>query len=208
MPKRNLIRDYGDGQYYHVYNRGVAKMDIFRDRADYMYFTSLLQQYLSPERSSDNSRRTRKNYHEDVDLIAYCLMPNHFHMFVYLKKRDGLARLMSSAMTAYSMYFNKRYDRVGGLFEGSFLASRITTDAYFWNISRYIHLNPIDITKNYLDYPYSSVRYFISTEQVAWLRTSHVISSQEDMSKYPDYLQDYQSLHDMYKQIKHELAHE
>ena len=68
MPTRNIIKDYGEGEYYHAYNRGVAKMDIFRDDEDYVVLLSLFKRYLSPEIAKDAKRCAFPNYRESVDL--------------------------------------------------------------------------------------------------------------------------------------------
>lgn len=206
MPKRNAIKQYGEGELYHLYNRGVAKMDIFREEADYEYLIELFKKYLSPEkRAKDSNYRTLPNYADSLELVAYCLMPNHYHLLVYLKEEAGIERLMRSVMTAYSMYFNKKYKRVGGLFESRFLASRISSEAYWQHISRYIHLNPIDLQVDYLTYPHSSVEYYTCDKRADWLHPERACS--KGGREYVRFLREYESVHSMYAQIKHELAH-
>jgi putative transposase len=124
MPAKNIVKIYATGYYYHVYNRGVAKQEIFREKEDYFYFMSLFKRHLQTDETSiDKFGRTVKNYSEEVELIAFCLMPNHFHLMFYLKEKAGIERIMRSVMTAYTMYFNKKYKRVGPLCQGAFLAS-------------------------------------------------------------------------------------
>lgn len=205
MPKRNAIKQYGEGELYHLYNRGVAKMDIFREEADYEYLKCLFEKYLSHKSARDSNYRILPNYADDIELVAYCLMPNHYHLLIYLKKEAGIEKLMRSTMTAYSMYFNKKYKRVGGLFESRFLASRISNDTYWQHISRYIHLNPIDLQVDYLAYSHSSIEYYITDKCADWLHPERICD--KDGSKYKRFLQEYESVHNMYKQIKHELAH-
>lgn len=198
MPKTNAIKMYGEDEYYHVYNRGNSKMDIFKEPQDYAFFLSLLKKYLTPGERINREGHVVPNYYGKVELVAYCLMPNHYHLMVYLLETDGLAGLMRSVMTSYSMYFNRKYKRTGTLFEGRFLASRITTDTYYWQVSRYIHLNPLDIGQNVFDYPYSSVQYFVGNWEAQWVHPEHVLLESEKSR----YRQELLSTEDWYKQVK------
>lgn len=205
MPKKNAIKEYGVGEYYHVYNRGASKMDIFRDQEDYVFFLSLLKRYLTPGERVSSYGHVAPNYTGKVELIAYCLMPNHYHLMVYLLDTDGLHKLMRSLMTTYSMYFNRKYKRTGTLWEGRFLASRITNDVYYWQVSRYIHLNPLDIGQNIFDYPYSSVQYFVGDWQAQWIHPEYVVLDSE-RSRYRHQLSANEDWHKQMKRLKRILA--
>lgn len=208
MPSRNIIKEYGAGEYYHVYNRGVAKSNIFRNDEDYAYMLYLFQRHLSRKTSTDKIGRAIKNFSGEIDLIAFCLMPNHYHLMVYLKEEAGLEHLMRSVMTSYSMYFNKKYQRVGSLFQNHFLASRITRDDYFWHISRYIHLNPVEIMAgDYLAYPYSSMPYFIGSKTAEWVHPQTIVETEQERRQYVEFVSDYVDRRELLKHIKHELAH-
>ena len=180
-------------------------MDIFREEIDYNYLLSLFKMYLSKEPVQRHGR-VLANYSEQVDLVAYCLMTNHYHLLVYLKEGDGLQKLMQSVMTAYSMYFNRKYKRVGGLFESRFLASRITSDVYLWHVSRYIHLNPTDIKQDYMTYPYSSMGYFTGEKHAEWLHPEWLVETQDDRRRYRESLADDEDWHELYHRLRHELA--
>lgn len=206
MPKRNAVKVYGAGEYYHVYNRGVAKMDIFREEGDYVHFLGLLKQYLTPGNIVDKHGRQIPNYANAVDLVAFCLMPNHYHMMVYLKETNGLEKLMRSVMTAYSMYFNKKYKRTGGVFEGRFLAAQLNSDQYYWQVSRYIHLNPLDIKQDYMAYPYSSLPYFRGDWHAPWVHVEHLVNSPEEKRAYVEDLAAQKDLHEEYHFLKQRLA--
>lgn len=206
MPKRNSVKVYGADQYYHIYNRGVAKQDIFLEASDYYYFLSLFKRHLSSEQAVDSAGRKFANYSQDVELVAYCLMPNHFHLLCYLKQPEGIIKLMRSVMTAYTMYFNKKYGRTGGLYEGVFLASRITNDAYLWHITRYIHLNPMDIHRDYHTYPYSSLPYFAGTSHAPWLTVKRLVESTKDQTEYLEFVADYETMHHDMALLKNLLA--
>ncbi|MBL8121276.1 transposase, partial [Candidatus Saccharibacteria bacterium] len=142
MPRRNVLRMDAPESYYHVYARGANKHKIFLDEQDYVMFLQILERYLSPDEMRDKNGISYPNFYNNVDLLAYCLMPNHFHLLFFQRHQKMLTSLMQSVMTSYSRYFNKKYKRTGPLFESRFRASMITDDAYLHHITRYIHLNP------------------------------------------------------------------
>jgi len=147
--KINLVQ----GEYYHIYNRGNSKQKIFHDKEDYLRFISLL--YISNTSESFNlydlSRDSNFNIYEIernnllVNLGAYCLMPNHFHLLITEMTEGGISKFMQKLGTAYSMYYNTKYERTGGLFEGKFKAQHASTDNHLKYLFSYIHLNPIKL---------------------------------------------------------------
>jgi len=190
MPAKNTVKEYDERQYYHVYNRGVEKRDIFLDNQDYVVFLGLLKKYLTGENlEKSNNRHKFKHLGDDVKLLSYCLMPNHFHLLLYQESEKGISQFMRKLATGYVMYFNNRYDRVGGLFQGRYKASLIASDPYLYHISRYIHLNP----KNYLDYPYSSLRYYERPESSpVWLTTENILDLFDNSpEQYRSFVEDY-----------------
>jgi REP element-mobilizing transposase RayT len=206
MPKKNIVKIYGADQYYHIYNRGGNKNDIFREPSDYFYFLSLFKRYLSNESDLDSRGRSVSKYNDEVDLVAYCLMPNHFHLLCYLKEQQGIVHLMRSVMTSYTMYFNKKYKRSGKLYEGVFLASRIDNDIYLWQVSRYIHLNPIDIGADFRTYDYSSIDYFVGSKRADWLHPEKLVETSADKREYLEFVSDYETMHQDLKFLKNVLA--
>lgn len=203
MPSRNIVKEFEPNAYYHVYNRGVEKRTIFLDDNDYVVFLGLLKKYLIGKAARSANRHAFDNLSEDVYLIAYCLMPNHFHLLFLQTEQAAITRLMRRVMTAYAMYFNHRYNRVGGLFQGRYKASRITTDAYLYHISRYIHMNPHD----YLAWPYSSLECYINDKQLAWLHPEYVLDLFDGAKQaYADFVHDYIENRFEIEIIKHQLA--
>ena len=159
---------FAEGEYYHLYNRGTEKRLIFLDKQDRDYFLFLM--YICNTTKSLVLRNIGNSFDRDktiVDIGAYCLMPNHFHILVYEKVENGISTYMRKLMTAYSMYFNKKYSRTGKLYEGVFKSRICDTDRYLKYMYSYIHLNPAKIidqnwkkiktknTKQLLDYVYS-----------------------------------------------------
>ncbi len=208
MPKRNIVKLYGIDQYYHIYNCGGNKQEIFRESNDYYYFLNLFKRHLSDEDVKDSSGRPFIKYDDEVELVAFCLMPSHFHLLCYLKESEGIIHLMRSVMTAYTMYFNKKYKRTGKLYEGVFLASRITTEIYLWQVSRYIHLNPIDLKFDFMQYDYSSVSYFIGEKQASWLHPERLVETDKEKVDYIEFVKDYEKMHADLKYLKNILASE
>lgn len=137
-------------EHYHVYNRGNSKQSIFLDDGDYERFVSLL--FLSNSSRGFNLRDELKGkesfYEVDrgiplLEINSFCLMPNHFHLVITPLVDGGMSQFMLKLGTAYSMYFNKKYERTGSLFEGSFKAKHIDSDEYLKYLFSYVHLNPL-----------------------------------------------------------------
>lgn len=146
---------FAEGEYYHIYNRGVDKRTIFVDDADRQRFVELL--FLSNSVLPVDIRFQRKENHSIFDIErknllvrigVYCLMPNHFHILLTPAIEGGVAMFMQKILTGYSMYFNKKYDRRGILFEGRFKAEHVYFDEYLKYLFSYIHLNPVKLIQS------------------------------------------------------------
>lgn len=140
MPR--YARLSGSFLFYHIINRGIERKEIFKSKWDYSRFLENLEKY-------------RKKF--DWIIYTYCLLPNHFHLQIRIRK-DPLAKILHSLQLAYSVYFNKKYHRVGPLFQGRFKSIIVQKGEYFFHLSKYIHLNPVKIrlVDHPLGYPYSS----------------------------------------------------
>lgn len=204
MPAKNVRKIYLPDTYYHVYNRGVDKQQIFLDEQDYVVFLSLLKRYLDP--STPHKKPNGVHYpplYEKINLLAYCLMPNHFHLFVYQHSEDGMSSLLRSVSVSYGMYFNKKYKRVGPIFQQRYRAVRITDDAQLMHISRYIHLNPGD----YVSWPWSSLPFYDGTKHAKWLSTRRVLELfNRDPVAYRAFVDDYKDKRDELETLKADLA--
>lgn len=139
---------FAEGEYYHIYSRGVDKRPIFLCNQDKDRFVKLL--YLCNGEEALDVRDLPKEdvLAEDrgeslVDIGAYCLMSNHFHLLLHEKSEGGITAFMLRLLTSYSMYFNKKYKRTGRLFESSFKAKHLETDEALEYLYSYIHLNPV-----------------------------------------------------------------
>ena len=147
-----------EGENYHVYNRGAHKQAIFTSAEDYERFQILL--YLLNGKfsilmrdilASYKGKPLRNIFIEEpsdrslVDILGYALMPNHFHLVLRQKVDDGVSRFMQKLCTAYSMYYNEKYDHSGVLFQGRYKRKHIDDESYFRYIFSYIHLNPLEL---------------------------------------------------------------
>lgn len=184
MPAKNIIKQYETGAYYHIYNRGVDKGLIFRTDKDYKTFLSFLKVYLTPQGDSVKIAPTRKlkNYFGEIELMCYCLMPNHFHLFVKQKSDHGIDHFMRSLATKYVRYFNSHYQRLGPLFQDTYRAVQVRSEYQFIYLSKYIHRNPSDLSpyKEYprriREYPYSSYGNYLHVFSQSWVNTKDILS--------------------------------
>jgi len=160
-------RDYKNfiqGGLYHVFNRGNAKMPIFLSPDDYEFFLLRLKQNLYPSRfeikkNSVNGYTLKALPEGSFDLICFCLMPNHFHFILKQNSKLPISNLISKVCCSYSKYFNKKYERVGSLFQDQFKSVKIeSNEQLLWLIS-YIHSNPVraKLVDKPEDYLYSSI---------------------------------------------------
>jgi len=148
-------RKFLEGNYYHVFNRGVEKRTIFQSKRDYQRFLSTLIYYVYKqsipfvinERSSPISANP-KGLLERVKIVAYCLMPNHYHLLLKQVGGGGISQFTSDIQNSHTKYFNKKYDRSGVLFQGTFKSKEIEDERSLLQLTRYIHLNPIASAKS------------------------------------------------------------
>jgi len=181
-------------EYYHIYNRGTDKRTTFMEPHDYNRFIALLYVCNStePVNISDHFKKgltfleifELERVDTLVEIGAYCLMPNHFHLLVREKTEGGISKFMLKLLTGYTIYFNKKNSRTGSLFESTFKAKHIDTDEYLKYLFAYIHLNPVKIidsgwkengisnrivAKEYLSkYMYSSYQEYLGVLRKEW----------------------------------------
>ena len=202
MPRRNVLKVDVPDSYYHVYARGNNKLKIFRDKQDYSVLLSLLKRYLSAEQQKAPDGYMYPSLSGKIELLCFCLMPNHFHLLLYQKDEKTMETLMRGVMTSYSLYFNKRYKRTGTLFESRYKASLISQQSYLEHITRYIHLNPTGWQK----YPYSSLPYYLGKQKADWILPKFILDILGTKEKYIEFLKDCEDNKHMLDKIKHELA--
>jgi putative transposase len=192
MPEKNSVKTYIENGYYHIYNRGVDKRTLFQDLQDYGVYLSYLKEYLSPkdekelhkkllesklsktERFDIHKKLRTNNYSREITLLAYCLMPNHFHLFIMQKSSYSIDRFMKSLSTRYAMYFNRKYQRVGSLYQGIYKAVLITSEAQYLHLTRYIHKQAL-VQGSTLQQP-SSYPDYIGSRNTPWVHPEEVLS--------------------------------
>ena len=207
MPAKYIIKTYLENGYYHLYNRGVEKRDIFLDEQDCRVFLHYLKMYLSPpeilQELNDPGIRINRfiplNLSKELDLLAFTLMPNHFHLQVKQYTQDAITKFMRRLITSYVMYFNKKYQRVGALFQNNYKAVLIENDPFLLHLSRYIHLNSLGIHSalNFLEF--SSYPYYLGHKKAAWLKTEEILNffrsaqrkDPKDLLSYQNFVENY-----------------
>jgi REP element-mobilizing transposase RayT len=200
---RNI--EFSLGEYYHIYNRGTDKRKIFTSTNEYFRFLILLclcnsdakvdiGDYLRQGLTLSEIFQMKKGKNL-VSIGSYCLMSNHFHILIREKQERGISLFMQKLQTAYTMYFNKKHNRNGSLFQGTFKAKHITKDIYLKYLFAYINLNPIKLVdskwkengiknldqseKHLGEYRYSSYFDLIGTNRVE----NKIL----DVSEFPEY---------------------
>lgn len=208
MPSRNILKQYVPEGIYHVYNRGVEKRIIFMDERDYKTFLYFLKQYLlspdNPKRNTTNYKgRTfvRRSFYGRIELLAYCLMDNHFHIILKQEGEGDMSEFMKCLATSYSIYFNGRHRRVGGLFQGRYKAILVNDDNYLLHLSRYLHLNPLE-GRDYkgpsfarlIYYDFSSYQEYLGLRNSDWVKKDLILNifygtGVDTKNKYRDFVE-------------------
>lgn len=162
MPYRAI--PFVNGEFYHLYTRGVEKQETFSGQRDYSHFVEALFYYhiQDPKPKFSTHRRT-KVFPIDcskriAEIVCYCLMPNHFHLLIKQVRDGGISELMRKLLLSATKYRNTKHNHQGSLFQVPFKAVHIETDAQLIHVSRYIHLNPLVslLVKDLKFYPWSS----------------------------------------------------
>ena len=180
MPAKNLQRENEEGIYSHIYNKGIEKRVIFNDEDDYEVFQGFLRDYLTPSKDPESIKKDfevhgrifrgtphqPKNYFSKVELIAYSLMPDHFHLLLRQKARGSLESFIRSLCTRYSIYFNKKYQHTGALFEGPYKSAQVEDEPRLLLLTRYIHLVQ----------GHSSYAEYLGTKETSWVKPKVVQS--------------------------------
>lgn len=223
MPTRNIL--LAEGEIYHVFNRGVAKMPTFLwskhyirflDLVNYYRFANLRLSYSSFNKLALELRNTRfeemvRMNDLNISILGFCLMPNHFHFLLKQKNTDGISRFMHHLQDGYAKYFNITSNRVGPLYQASFKAVRIESDEQLLHVSRYMHINP---TTAYLvnadslhTYPWSSLNNYINAEQYSYpfVDTQCVLAFYKNREDYKKFVYDQIDYQRELHKIKHLL---
>lgn len=196
MPAKHLLRTAKNGSYNHIYNQGIEGRVIFTESEDYEVFLTYLAEYLSPPANRSDIKRSftingkvyqgtphlPKNYYGKLELVAYGLMPNHFHLVLHQKADRAIEGFVRSLGTRYSMYYNKKYNRSGSLFQGPYKSSHIKDDNQLYLLTRFIHREQ-GSQSSYPDY--------LGQSDNSWVNPKIVLSGMKD-GNYKKFVEDYE----------------
>ena len=207
------------GEFYHIFNRGVARAPIFLHEKDYLqahdslFFYNHLNTHMKFSRFKDLSCDAKNEFNKRVsesdkfvDIVSYVLMPNHFHLLLQQKLDNGISIFLRKFSDSYSRYFNTKYERVGPLFQGAFKSRHIESENQLLHVSRYIHLNPLTSfvanEKNFLSYKWSSLNEYLmgKSDLICFKPITFHFNSQE---KYLKFILDQKDYQRRLKQIEH-----
>jgi len=207
-------------EVYHVYNRGVEKRPIFLTKWDYARFLDLTNYYrfiscpvkysyfksLSREEREKILKRLEDSAEKWVDILAFCLMPNHIHFLLKQLKDNGISKFMAKIQNSFSHFFNTKQERVGHLFQGNFKAKRVESDEQLMHVSRYIHLNPVTAYLISLvqleNYEYSSYPKYLG-KKGGFCDTDLVLGLFKDRNQYRNFVRDQADYQRRLEAIKH-----
>ena len=211
MPYRKIA--FANNGYYHIFNRGVAKQAIFSNSDDYNRLLDVFYYYQfsdpKPSFSWNYHHRFKKtNFMQNpkiVTIIAYCLMPNHFHILARQEAYEGVQTFIRKALNSYTKYFNTKYERVGPILQGEFKAVPITTDEQLLHVSRYIHLNPYvsGIASDLEQYSFSSYHEYIGKRKPLLANPEPILSSFKDLHAYKAFVNDQKTYGIELEMLKH-----
>lgn len=210
------------GQTYHLLNRGIGDQPIFLNSKDYTRGLKTLLYYqnsqvplrysfflrLPKEQRREILTSLEKKKDALIDIIAYCLMPNHFHLLCTQRKDNGISIFMGNFANSYTRYFNTKRTRRGPIFQGKFKAIRIETDEQLLHVSRYIHLNPytsylVKTLPQLEQYPYSSFGEYITPQQKDVCQKELILSHFPDGRTYKNFVFDQADYQRQLEKIKH-----
>ena len=199
------------GEYYHICNRGINRQIIFHDNRDYLRFLFLLVYFQSSLKIDHLSRvldefskalgqhRVLATGYESeilkkrtIELVSFCLMPNHFHLIIKELKNDGIASYMQRILNAYGKYYNTKYQKSGHVFQGPYRAVHVENNDQLLYLSSYIHRNPRELKmfSNREDkYEWSSYQDFIYQNRFGYLLVPEIINGQfSNLDKYKKFV--------------------
>lgn len=204
-------------EYYHIYNRGVEKRTTFLDESDHFRFILGMSEFNGTRPVCHLDRYDLKKVPEDksgeaeeklVEIVCYVLMPNHYHLILKQTKENGISKFMQKLGTGYTKYFNKRYQRSGVLFQGVYKRKHIPDDEYLLHLSRYIHLNPLNLLRKdwkekgiknrekalefLMEYKWHSLPFWLDKKPcLVQLEPQIVLDQFEKSERYAEFLMDW-----------------
>ncbi len=212
MPSRKV--PFVNDEIYHIYNRGNEKRIIFDSSNYFKRFLKTLKYYQHEGPKPKLSRFFDSSFKLDptkkiVEIIGYCLMPNHFHLLIKQIKDGGITEFVSKLSNSYTKYYNTKNNRVGSLFQGEFKSVHIDNYEQLIHVHRYIHLNPVVsyLAKKPEDYEWSSYSEFSESKQDICL-ISEILALFASPEKYQEFVNDQIEYGQTLERLKHQLLEE
>lgn len=219
MPSNRKIA-FGNDEYYHVFNRGVEKRPTFTtkyellravDSINFYRFWNLpirYSEYLTLDKSKKEQFLKELNDSRlQVEIIAYCLMNNHFHFLLKQLKDNGIVKFMAKFTNSYTKYFNTKHQRVGPLFQGVFKAVYVEDDEQLLHLSRYIHLNPVTnfvvTAKELINYQWSSYPEYLNIVNTGMINKDIILNLFKNSAEYEKFVLDQADYSIQLKNMEH-----
>jgi putative transposase len=220
MPGRlvSLVND----EIYHVFNRGIAHLPTFLNTTDYerAFHTLIYYQNINPpikystfieQPAEDRTyvlNKLAKEKNISAEIICYCFMPNHFHLLLKQKQKNGISKFVGKFENSYTRYFNTKSERNGPIFQGRFKAVRIETDEQLLHVSRYIHLNPftssiVQKIEDLQKYIYSSYPEYLNIIHTNFFEKEPIVSHFNDINAYQIFIHNQANYQRELKRIRH-----
>jgi putative transposase len=196
-----------EDEYYHIFNRGARHQNLFRDRSDWLRLLFNIL-YLQSNHQFTNVSRVIPNYSQEfgfslpaenleqvlttrfVELVSFCIMPNHFHLIVKEVQKNGIATYMQRMIGGYTKYFNTKYETSGYLFQGPYKAVHVKDNRQLLYLSAYIHRNPRELHEwkgREFEYPWSSLQDFTTANRWGGLIVPDIITGQFETTRSSNY---------------------
>lgn len=205
MPIRKEV--FVNGAFYHIYNRGFLKRKIFVNQQAIHRFISLMKfckfnykckfSYFNSRSKQEQKEITKSVTAQDqnsVEIVAYCIMPNHFHLLLMQEIDDGLLDYMTRISNAFAHYYNLKFNKKGPVFEGRFKSVMVENNQQLLHLSRYIHLNPCTAglvkKKEIVSYKNSSLVEYINENNILIVKPEIVLDQFGSRKKYLEFVMD------------------
>lgn len=202
------------GCYYHIYNRAQHNLVPFSEQSCLIEFTKGIRYYTQykPKTKLSMRDKVKRDIADDyknrlVDILAYCIMPNHYHLLLKQRQDNGISTYIRRLQNSFVHYYNTKHHQKGSLFQGNFQSSLITSQEHLIHVSRYIHLNPTSakIVKDPFEYPYSSFSMFVNQQFSPPFIPDDLLGSHETPTSYVQFVRDNILYQQELQIIKHEL---
>lgn len=220
MPYR--IHPISQGEIYHVFNRSVGNIPIFLNQRDYKRAIEVISFYnysnppvrfsyfnrLTPAEKSQILTELETVRGKQIDLLSFCLMPDHLHFLIKEIKKDGISTFMRNLQNSYAKYFNLRTERHGALFQSMFKAVRIETEEQLLHVCRYIHINPyvsflVKNIEKLEDYPWSSFPDYLGKRNLKFVESKFILNHYSSTANFIKFTLDQLDFRRKLKNINH-----